>query len=332
MTTESFKALVLNEQAGEVQSSIQTLSKDDLPEGDVLVSVAYSGLNYKDGLALTGKGKIVRSYPMVPGIDFSGTVLESASPDYKPGDKVVLTGWGVGERYWGGYEQLARVKSEWLVPLPEGLDLQQVMSIGTAGLTAMLCVLTLEEHGLSPTLERELLVTGAGGGVGSVAVAVLANLGYKVVAATGRTETHAYLKELGAHDILDRNVLSASGKPMEKERWGAAVDTVGGDTLAGVIRSMAYNSSIAACGNAGGIALNTTVLPFILRGVNLLGVESVVCSKPRRQEAWTRLARDLPRSAFEPMTQVVKLEDVPNYGRQILKGQVRGRIVVDLQA
>jgi acrylyl-CoA reductase (NADPH) len=332
MTTESFKALVLNEQAGEVQSSIQTLSKDDLPEGDVLVSVAYSGLNYKDGLALTGKGKIVRSYPMVPGIDFSGTVVESASPDYKPGDRVVLTGWGVGERYWGGYEQLARVRSEWLVPLPEGLDLQQVMSIGTAGLTAMLCVLALEEHGLVPTMERELLVTGAGGGVGGVAVAVLANLGYKVVAATGRTETHAYLKELGAHDILDRNVLSAAGKPMEKERWDAAVDTVGGDTLAGVIRSMAYNSSIAACGNAGGITLNTTVLPFILRGVNLLGVESVVCPKPRRQEAWSRLARDLPRSAFEPMTQVVKLEDVPAYGRQILEGQVRGRIVVDLQA
>lgn len=332
MTTTSFKALVLEQKEGEVQPAIQTLTKDALPEGDVLVAVAYSGLNYKDGLALTGQGRIVRSYPMVPGIDFSGTVVESASPDYKPGDQVVSTGWWVGERYWGGYAQMARVKSEWLVPLPAGLDLQQVMSIGTAGLTAMLCIMVLEEHGLVPSMEREVLVTGAGGGVGSVAVAVLANLGYKVVASTGRSETHAYLKELGAQDILDRNVLTAPGKPIETERWGAAVDTVGGDTLAGVLRSMAYNSSVAACGNAGGIALNTTVIPFIIRGVNLLGVESVLSPLPLRRAAWQRLARDLPKAAFEPMTQVVPLEEIVAYGREILKGQVRGRVVVDLNA
>ncbi len=332
MSTDTFKALVLEQQNGEVQATIQTLTKDALPEGEVLVAVAYSGLNYKDGLALTGQGRIVRSYPMVPGIDFAGTVVESSSPDYKPGDEVVLTGWWVGERYWGGYAQMARVKAEWLVPLPAGLSLQQAMSIGTAGLTAMLCVMVLEEHGMTPTMEREVLVTGSAGGVGSVAVALLANLGYKVVAATGRAETHEYLRSLGAHDMLDRTVLSAPGKPLESERWGAAVDTVGGDTLAGVLRSMAQGGSVAACGNAGGIALNTTVIPFILRGVNLLGVESVLCPQPRRRAAWARLASDLPKAAFDPITQVVALEEIPELGRQILKGQVRGRVVVDLQA
>lgn len=332
MSTDTFKALVLEQQNGEVQATIQTLTKEALPEGEVLVAVAYSGLNYKDGLALTGQGRIVRSYPMVPGIDFAGTVVESSSPDYKPGDEVVLTGWWVGERYWGGYAQMARVKAEWLVPLPAGLSLQQAMSIGTAGLTAMLCVMVLEEHGMTPTMQREVLVTGSAGGVGSVAVALLANLGYKVVAATGRAETHEYLRSLGAHDLLDRTVLSAPGKPLESERWGAAVDTVGGDTLAGVLRSMAQGGSVAACGNAGGIALNTTVIPFILRGVNLLGVESVQCPQPRRRAAWSRLASDLPRAAFDPITQVVALEDIPDLGRQILKGQVRGRVVVDLQA
>lgn len=329
MSMDTFKALVLDEKDGEVHAAIQTLPKDALPEGEVLVAVTYSGMNYKDGLALTGKGKIVRSYPMIPGIDFSGTVVESASPDFKPGDAVILTGWSVGERYWGGYAQLARVKAGWLVPLPEGLTLQQAMTIGTAGFTAMLCVMALEEHGLTPDVEREILVTGAAGGVGSVAVALLANLGYHVVAATGRAETLEYLKALGARDILDREVLTAAGKPMESERWGGAVDTVGGDTLAGVIRSMARNSSIAACGNAGGVALNTTVLPFILRGVNLLGVESVLVPQPRRRAAWARLARDLPRESFDRMTQVVALEDLPELGRAILKGQVRGRIVVD---
>lgn len=331
MASDTFKALVLEEKDGEVQAAIRTLPKDALPAGDVLVSVAYSSLNYKDGLALNGKGRIVRSYPMIPGIDFSGTVVESESPEFKPGDPVILTGWWVGERYWGGYSQLARVKSEWLVPLPEGLTLQQAMAIGTAGLTAMLCVMALEEHGLKPG-GREVVVTGASGGVGSVAVALLARLGYNVVAVTGRPESHAYLKELGAHDILDRGVLAAPGKPMESERWAGAVDTVGGDVLAGVIRSMAAGGSIAACGNAGGIELKTTVIPFILRGVNLLGIESVMCPQPRRRAAWARLAHDLPKEVYEPMTQVVPLAQVPEYGRAILKGQVRGRVVVDPNA
>lgn len=332
MSADSFKALVLEQHDGEVQSSIKSLQTDDLPNNDVLVAVAYSGLNYKDGLALSGKSRIVRSYPMVPGIDFAGTVVESASPDYTPGDPVVLTGWGVGERYWGGYTQMARVKSEWLVPLPDGLTLQQTMSIGTAGLTAMLCVMALEEQGLTPAEQREIVVTGAAGGVGSVAVALLAHLGYNVTAATGRAETHDYLRGLGARAIIDRNELSAPGKPLESERWAGAVDTVGGDTLAGVIRSMAYESSIAACGNAGGIDLKTTVIPFILRGVRLIGVESVMCTLPRRRQAWDRLARDLPKAAFEPMTQVATLEDLPQLAGQILKGQIRGRVVIDPNA
>lgn len=332
MSADSFKALVLEQQDGTVQSSIKTLQTSDLPDNEVLVAVAYSGLNYKDGLAITGKARIVRSYPMVPGIDLAGTVVESTSPAYKPGDQVVLTGWWVGERYWGGYAQMARVRPEWLVPLPAGLTPQQTMSIGTAGLTAMLCVMALEEQGLTPAEQREIVVTGAGGGVGSVAVAVLAHLGYNVTAATGRADTHDYLRGLGARGIIDRNELSAPGKPLESERWAGAVDTVGGDTLAGVIRSMVYESSIAACGNAGGVNLNTTVIPFILRGVRLVGVESVMCTLPRRQQAWERLARDLPKAAFEPMTQVATLEDLPELANQILKGQIRGRVVIDPNA
>lgn len=331
MQGDTFKALVLEQHDNEVQSSLRDLTRDDLPNEDVLVAVEYSTLNYKDGLALNGKGKIVRSYPMVPGIDFAGTVVEAASGDFQPGDKVILTGWGVGERYWGGYAQMARVKPEWLVKLPNGLTTRQAMAIGTAGFTAMLCVLALEEHGLVPD-GREVVVTGATGGVGSVAVAVLAKLGHHVVAATGRTETHDYLRSLGASAIIGRDELGAeSSRPLESTRWGGAVDSVGGKVLAGLLRGMAAESSVAACGNAGGIELSTTVLPFILRGVKLLGIESVTVPLPRRREVWERLARDLPSDLLNSMIREVTLEELPETGKQILKGQVQGRVVVNLQ-
>jgi acrylyl-CoA reductase (NADPH) len=328
---DTFKALVLEQHDGNVQADIRELGTDALPEGDVLISVAYSTLNYKDGLAVTGKGKIIRNYPMVPGVDFVGTVAESASPRFKPGDQVILTGWGVGERHWGGFAQMARVKSEWLVPLPEGLSMQQAMTIGTAGFTAMLSVMALEQHDVRPD-GHEVVVTGAAGGVGSVAVALLARLGYNVAAATGRTELHDYLVgTLGAQQIVSREEVSGESKrPLEKERWGGAVDTVGGKLLAGLLPAMAYHSSVAVCGNAGGIELNTTVFPFILRGVNMLGIDSVMCPLERRTEAWNRLARDLPPQTLEGMQQVVALEDVPALCQDILRGQVRGRVVVDL--
>ncbi len=332
MPKDTFRALLLEQIDGNVQASLKELPPSDLPAGEVLVSVAYSSLNYKDGLAVTNKGRIIRNFPMVPGIDLAGTVEESASPAYKPGDAVLVTGWGIGERSWGGYAQKARVKADWLVPLPDGLTVQQAMGIGTAGFTAMLCVLTLEERGVRPD-GREVLVTGAGGGVGSIAVAVLAKLGYNVVAATGRAETHAYLRSLGAKDLLDRNAIAKpSGRPLESERWGGAVDTVGGDALAAILPSMAYRSTVACCGNAAGINLNTTVFPFILRGVGLIGCESVQCPQPRRREAWQRLARDLPKSALEQIIQVAPLADVPRLSEAILAGQIRGRVVVDVNA
>ncbi|NJL32701.1 MAG: oxidoreductase [Chloroflexaceae bacterium] len=331
---ETFKALVLTQDAdGKTQSAIQQLSRADLPEGEVLVQVAYSGLNYKDGLAVTGTGKIVRAFPMVPGIDFAGTVVESNAPDYSPGDEVVLTGWSVGERYWGGMAQMARVQAGWLVPLPAGLSLQHAMSIGTAGFTSMLAVLALEEHGLTPETQGEVVVSGAAGGVGSVAVAILGKLGYNVVASTGRETAHDYLRELGARSIIGREELRAPSKrPLESARWAAAIDTVGGDTLAGLLRSMAYGGSVAVCGNAGGIELQSTVFPFILRGVNMLGIESVNCPFPRRKHAWERLVQDLPAQALESMVQVVPLEDIPHLSQEIIQGQVRGRVVIDLNA
>jgi acrylyl-CoA reductase (NADPH) len=330
MQQETFNALVLDQQDGEVQASLKDLSTDALPVADVLVKVAYSSLNYKDGLAVTGKGKVIRNYPMVPGIDFAGTVEESDNPDFKPGDQVVLTGWGVGERHWGGFAQRARVRGDWLLPLPEGLSPQEAMGIGTAGLTAMLGVMALEEHGLTPQ-EREVVVTGASGGVGSIAVALLANLGYNVTASTGKS--HDYLASLGARQFLDRNELSTPSKrPLESERWAGAVDTVGGDTLAGVLRTMTYGTSIAACGNAGGNELNTTVFPFILRGVNLLGIDSVQCPRDRRRQAWNRLAQELPKKILDLMMEVVPLRDVPEFSSKIVQGQIRGRVVVDVNA
>ncbi len=332
MADDQFTALVLTEADGAVQSAIKQLSDSDLPDGDVLISVAYSTLNYKDGLAVTGKGRVVRRYPMVPGIDFAGTVEESRSPLWKPGDRVILTGWEVGEKYWGGFAQKARVRAEWLVPLPAGMSLEQAMGLGTAGFTAMLCVLALEERGLTPG-EHPILVTGAGGGVGSVAVALLARLGYHVAASTGRAELRDYLTGLGAVEIVDRaTIAKPSGRPLESERWAGAVDTVGGDTLAAILPAMRSGSSVAACGLAGGFAVNTTVMPFILRGVSLLGINSVFVPQAARRATWERLARDLPAETLARITQTISLADVPAMSEEILKGHVRGRVVIDVRA
>lgn len=328
---ETFRALVLNERDGQVTSSIETLERSALPEGDVLVRVAYSGLNYKDGLALAGKNKVVRFYPMVPGIDFSGEVEQSDSPQFAPGQRVALTGWGVGERHWGGYAQYARVKSEWLVPLPESIELQEAMAIGTPGVTAMLAVVALEEHGMRPD-GHEVLVTGASGGVGSLAVAILANLGYRVVAESGKPEMVDYLKLIGAHEVISREELAPSGGPLGSARWGGAVDTVGGEMLAGALRTLAYGASVAACGNAGGFDLHTTVLPFILRGVNLLGIDSLPVPQARRIAIWDRLAHDLPASVLQRTMRVVPLGETPALASEILAGRVHGHIVVDVNA
>ena len=328
----SFTALLVEKEGDVQQAALKELQPDALPEGDVLVRVAYSSLNYKDGLAVTGKGPILRKFPIVPGIDLAGTVEESDSPDYKPGDKVILTGWGVGERYWGGFTQLNRVKSGWLVPLPAGLSLQQAMGIGTAGFTAMLCVLALEEHGCTPD-SGEVVVTGAAGGVGSIAVAILGKLGYTVIASTGRASTHDYLKSLGASDFIDRSVLgTVSKRPLDSTRWAGAVDTVGGDTLASLLKTMNLRTSVAACGNAGGVAVNTSVFPFILRGVNLLGIDSVMCPVDIRREAWQRLSQDLPQDALASMMQTAPLSNVQALSEQILQGQIRGRTVIDVSA
>ena len=329
--SDEFTALVAEERDGQTTASVQSVPHDRLPEGDVLVRVAYSSVNYKDALALTGKGKIIRSFPMVPGIDFSGTVEVSNSPAFHPGDEVVLTGWGVGERHWGGFAQMARVRSDWLVPLPPGLTLQQAMGIGTAGFTAMLSVMALEDAGLR-TGGREVVVTGATGGVGSIAVALLAKLGYDVVAVTGKAEAADYLHGLGARQIVGREEVQPAGGPLASERWAGAVDTVGGDTLAGVIRALARAGAVAACGNAGGAALTTTVLPFILRGVSLLGIDSVMCPQGRRRRAWQRLSADLPREALERATRVIPLCDVLAASDDLLSGRSHGRTVVDVNA
>ncbi|MDP9113373.1 MAG: oxidoreductase [Acidobacteriota bacterium] len=323
----TFKGVYATQQDGKVQVSIQELDRDTLPAGDVLVRVRYSDLNYKDGLAVTGRPGVIRKFPMIPGIDLAGVVEESTAAEWKPGDEVVITGFGLSETVWGGYAELARVDAKWLVRLPQGLTLKQAMAIGTAGFTAMQCVLELERHGVVPG-EREVLVTGAAGGVGSVAVAVLAKLGYKVVASTGRAELGDYLRSLGASEILDRNTLAAPAKrPLDSERWAGAVDSVGGDTLAAILRGVMANGSVAACGVAGGSALNTTVFPFILRGVRLLGVNSVYVSQSDRQLIWQRLTRDLPLPLLDSMTEEAPLEAVFELGEKILSGRVRGRVV-----
>lgn len=327
-----FTALVLDETDGKVSQEIKTLDAATLPEGDVVVSVAYSDLNYKDGMVVQGKGKLVRKYPHVPGIDFAGTVESSDSPEFKPGDEVILTGWRVGEVHWGGYATKARVKSEWLVPLPKGMTLKQAMGIGTAGFTAMLAVMALEEHGLKPENKGEVLVTGASGGVGSIATALLANLGYRVAAATG-SEKADYLKSLGATTIVGRDELSSPPKgPLGPERWSGVIDNVGGKILGSVLPSICYWGSCASVGNAGGIEFTTTVIPFLLRGINLLGIDSATCPKERRMVAWPRLARELPMDKLDEMVSVVPLSEVPTVSGRILKGEIKGRTVIDVRA
>jgi len=327
---DSFTAVVLTDAGdGQIAAAVETLPNARLPEGDVTVAVEYSTLNYKDGMILKGLGRLVRAYPHVPGIDFAGTVESSKSPDYKPGDKVVLTGWRVGEMHWGGYTTRARVKADWLVPLPNGLSLEQSMAIGTAGFTAMLAIMALEDHGLTPANEGEVLVTGAAGGVGSIATALLSGLGYRVAASTGRKALHGYLKDLGATMIVEREELSTPPKgPLGSERWSGAIDNVAGVTLHSVLASLRYWASCAAVGLASGPELKTTVLPFLLRGVNLLGIDSGMCPKPRRLKAWARLARDLDKHKLAAMTHTESLARVTDLAGKILQGQVQGRTVI----
>ncbi len=310
----------------------ETLTEADLPKGDVLVRVSHSTLNYKDGMVLNGIGRLVRDYPHVPGIDFSGVVESSQHAGFKPGDEVVLTGWRVGEAHWGGYAEKARVSGDWLVPLPTGLSMADAMAIGTAGFTAMLAVRALEAHGLKPDA-GEVLVTGAAGGVGSVATAILANLGYQVAGSTGRPEQADYLQALGVTTIIERDELAAlPSRPLGRERFVAAIDNVGGPTLSNLLTQIAYGGSVAAVGLAGGSDLSTTVLPFLLRGVNLLGIDSVMCPMGPRIETWNRLARDLPLDKLRAMVEVHALDDLPRLGKEILSGGVRGRAVIKIGA
>ncbi|WP_273858069.1 acrylyl-CoA reductase (NADPH) [Photobacterium sp. GSS17] len=325
-----FKALVLNQHDKQTLATIEQLDDSQLPEGNVLIDVDYSSLNYKDGLAITGKGKIVRQFPMVPGIDLTGTVCESSNERYQPGDKVVLTGWGVGEGHWGGMAQKARLNADWLVPLPAALDGKQSMMIGTAGLTAMLCVQALVDAGVKPQA-GEVLVTGASGGVGSVAVTLLAQLGYQVAAVTGRAaENGDWLKSLGASRIIERHELEEPARPLEKQLWVGAVDTVGSKVLAKVLAQVDYDGAVAACGLAGGFDLPTTVMPFILRNVKLLGIDSVMCPYEKRMAAWQRLSELLPASFYAQACREVNLEEVPECAEAITRGQITGRVVIKL--
>jgi acrylyl-CoA reductase (NADPH) len=309
------------------RSALQEIDETLLPEGDVTVRVVYSTINYKDGLAITGAGAVVRKFPMVPGVDFAGTVERSDDPRYKAGDHVVLTGWGVGETHWGGLAEKARVPGDWLIPLPEAFTPRQAMAIGTAGFTAMLSVLALEKHGVVPG-SGDILVTGAAGGVGSVAIALLARLGHRVVAVSGRPETEAYLRDLGASEILDRSAFSEPGKPLQKERWAGAIDVVGSHTLANVCAQTNYGGIVAACGLAGGSDFVSTVMPFILRGVTLAGIDSVMCPRDDRLRAWDRLARDLDVTKLDALTHDVPLGDALEAGKRVIAGKIRGRLVV----
>ncbi|HEX3863005.1 MAG TPA: MDR family oxidoreductase [Stellaceae bacterium] len=324
-----FRALVLHDEGGKIVPRLDSVDGAQLPAGDVTVAVEYSTLNYKDGMIVRGLGRLVRQYPHVPGIDFAGTVEQSQSPEFKPGDRVVLTGWRVGEIQWGGYAERARVKADMLVHLPEGLSTRQAMAVGTAGFTAMLAVMALERHGLPAG--GDVLVTGAAGGVGSVALALLSSLGHRPFAATGRPELRGYLTGLGAVDLVERAALAAKpARPLDRERWDGAIDAVGGDTLATILTQLKYRASVAACGLAGGSDVPTSVLPFLLRGVNLLGIDSVMCPHDLRLEAWGRIARDLPLDRLEQITQDIALAQVPEVAGRILKGEVQGRLVVNL--
>jgi acrylyl-CoA reductase (NADPH) len=330
--SDTFTALLIEDVAGKPRPQFTRLSLTDLPNHDVLVEVAYSTLNYKDGLAVAGKGRIARRLPMVAGIDLAGTVVESRSPDWKPGDKVIVNGWGMSETEWGGYSRFQRVKSEWLVRLPEPFSLQDAMAIGTAGYTAALCVDALEDWGVIGAHAGEVLVTGAAGGVGSTAIALLAKRGYRVTASTGRPETHSYLESLGASGFVDRDSLNEKGAPLQKERWVGAIDSVGSTTLANVLSQMVYGGAVAACGLAGGADLPATVLPHILRGVTLIGVDSVMAPMAKRQKAWSRLVRDLDPTVLREMSRVEPMSRLPELAEEILKGWVRGRVIIDVAA
>jgi acrylyl-CoA reductase (NADPH) len=326
----TFRALVLQEAGGRISSRVENVDEERLPEGEVTVAIDYSGLNYKDGMILQGQGRLVRTYPHVPGIDFAGTVEHSDSPQFQRGDKVVLTGWRVGELQWGGFAEKARVKADYLVPLPKGLTTRQAMAIGTAGFTAMLSVIALEKHGLEQ--RGEVLVTGASGGVGGMSVALLSNLGYVVTASSGRPELSGYLRGLGASQVIARSTLATPPtRPLEHERFDGAVDAVGGTTLANILTQLKYRASVAACGLAGGTSLPTTVFPFLLRGVNLLGIDSVMCPKEPRAEAWRRLASDLPLDRLNRMIEEIPLSNVTGLAPRILNGQLRGRTVIDVR-
>lgn len=325
----SFKALLARKtDEGQVVGFVD-FDEGDLMDGDVTVRVTHSTVNYKDGLAVTGRAPVVRRWPMIPGIDAAGVVETSTHPTFKPGDTVILNGWGTGETHLGAYAEKTRVKGDWLIPLPEGLSAAQAMAIGTAGYTAMLSVLALEKHGLRPAA-GPVVVTGAAGGVGSVAITLLASAGWHVIASTGRAAEADYLKGLGAAEIIDRGELSSPGRPLGKERWAAGVDSVGSHTLANVLAMTRYGGAVAACGLAQGMDLPASVAPFILRGVSLLGVDSVMCPLPRRLEAWARLASDLDRDRLAAMTTTIPLDDVPKAAAAIMKGEVRGRIVVEI--
>ncbi len=325
------KAILVDKADDRYTAQITDISTADLPAGDVTVGVEYSTLNYKDSLAITGASPVVRRFPMVPGIDFAGTVVDSESEEFAVGDRVLLNGWGVGETHWGGYAEVARVESDWLIPMPSAFTTQQAMAIGTAGYTAMLCVLALEDHGASP-MSGPVVVTGATGGVGSVAVAILAKLGYDVIAVTGKTEEHEYLSRLGASEIIDRAEMSEPGRPLGKERWAGAIDSVGSHTLANVLASTKYGGTVAACGLARGMDLPATVLPFILRSVTLAGVDSVHCPRPRRMEAWGRLAADLDLDLLEEMSAEVRLEGLFELARRQLEGGIKGRTIVKVKS
>lgn len=328
--SETFTALMIEDEGGKPKASFREIGFDALPDHDILVEIHYSTLNYKDGLAVSGKGRIARRLPMVAGIDIAGIVKESRSPDWRPGDKVVVNGWGLSETEWGGYARYQRLKPDWLTHLPDGFDMAQAMAIGTAGYTAALCVDALEDWGSIRPGSGEVLVTGAAGGVGSTAIALLAARGYAVTAATGRPETHDYLRGLGASAFVERSALAEKGAPLQKERWSGAVDTVGSQTLATVLSQTRYGAAVTACGLAGGADLPATVLPHILRGVALIGVDSVMAPHARRERAWARLARDLDRDALRAISRIEPMSRLPELAGQIVAGQVRGRVVVDV--
>lgn len=325
----SFNALIINKNDDGQTAAVESIGDDQLPEGDVLVRVDYSTINYKDGLALTGASPVVRQFPMVPGIDLAGVVEESSSGQFAAGDKVVLNGWGVGEGHWGGLAQKARLKAEWLLAVPAPLDTRQAMMIGTAGYTASLCVDALVDHGVKPD-DGEILVTGASGGVGSIAIMLLNAAGYKVVASTGKTSEENYLKALGAAEIIDRNTLSEAGKPMQRERWAGVVDAVGGNTLANACAQTRYRGVVTACGLAESMNFPASVAPFILRGVTLCGIDSVMAPMEPRKKAWARLASDLDRALLETVAQEISLSDAANVGGDVLAGKIKGRLLVDV--